>query len=86
MKGLKLPGSREDGTIERGQPVALLMESDVGLFIHLLSLLSLGVPVSEPYLVSLVFLVILQVWNLQLSAGTFAFCASECRCHFSFVT
>ena len=46
VKDLKLPKIREDGTIEKGQPVALLMESDVGLWIYLMSLLSLGVPVS----------------------------------------
>lgn len=48
VKEIKLPKVREDGTIERGQPVALLMESDVGLWIYLLSLLSLGIPVSTP--------------------------------------
>lgn len=46
VKGLKQPEIRDDGTIEKSQPVALLMESDVGLWIYLLSLLSLGVPVS----------------------------------------
>ena len=50
---LKLPKIREDGTIEKSQPVALLMESDVGLWIYLLSLLSLGIPVSIPFTIPL---------------------------------
>lgn len=46
VKELKLPKIQESVTIEKSKPVALLMESDVGLWIYFLSLLSLGVPVS----------------------------------------
>ena len=46
VKELRLPSRQDDGTIAKGQPIALLMENDVRLWIHLLSLLSLGVPVS----------------------------------------
>lgn len=42
---LKLPSSSNDGTVCKGPPVALFVESDVGLLIHLFSLMSLGVPV-----------------------------------------
>ena len=34
-----------DGSISKGGPIALFMESDVGLFIYLLSLLTLNIPV-----------------------------------------
>ena len=34
-----------DGTIRKSRPVALFMESDVGLFIHIAALLTLKVPV-----------------------------------------
>ena len=46
VKEVQLPDRQDDGTIAKGPPVALLMENDIGLWIHLLSLLSLGVPVS----------------------------------------
>lgn len=52
VKELKLPSRLDDGTIAKGQPVALLMENDLGLWIHLLSLLSLGVPVSKFHCIS----------------------------------
>jgi acyl-coenzyme A synthetase/AMP-(fatty) acid ligase/nucleoside-diphosphate-sugar epimerase len=42
---LQLPTVSEDGTVRKGAPVALLLESDVGLWIHEMALLSLGVPV-----------------------------------------
>ena len=35
----------DEGKVERGKPVALLVESDIGLLIHLFSLMGLGVPV-----------------------------------------
>ena len=35
-----------DGQKTKGKPVALFMESDAGLVLHLLSFLSIGVPVS----------------------------------------
>jgi acyl-CoA synthetase (AMP-forming)/AMP-acid ligase II len=44
---LELPRRQEDGEVVKGRPVALFMESDVGLVIQLLSLLSLGIPVSS---------------------------------------
>lgn len=43
---LKLPVIVNGGTVSKGSPVALMVESDVGLLIHLFSLMSLGVPVS----------------------------------------
>ena len=46
VPGLKGPEKGEDGKVSRGPPIALLMESDIGIFIYLLSLLSIGVPVS----------------------------------------
>ncbi|PVH96862.1 acetyl-CoA synthetase-like protein [Periconia macrospinosa] len=39
------PPVEKDGVVNKGSPVALLMESDVGLFIHQIALLGLGVPV-----------------------------------------
>lgn len=42
---LKLPCPGEDDRFSKGPPVALFMESDVGLWVHLLALISLGVPV-----------------------------------------
>ena len=42
---LELPHTGEDGRFIKGPPVALFMESDVGLWVHLLALLGLGVPV-----------------------------------------
>lgn len=43
LKELKLPSSSTDGMV--CAPVALYVESDVGLLIHLFSLMGLGVPV-----------------------------------------
>ena len=45
-----VPGSFEarlnsDGSISKSAPIALFMESDVGLFIYMLSLLTLNIPV-----------------------------------------
>jgi acyl-coenzyme A synthetase/AMP-(fatty) acid ligase/nucleoside-diphosphate-sugar epimerase len=42
---VQLPAASEDGSIRKGAPVALLLESDVGLWIHEMALLGLGVPV-----------------------------------------
>ena len=42
---LKLPLANSDGTVSKSPPVALFLESDVGLLIHLFSLMGLGVPV-----------------------------------------
>ena len=42
---LEIPRKNENGEFIKGKPVALFMESNVGILIHLLSLLSLGVPV-----------------------------------------
>jgi acyl-CoA synthetase (AMP-forming)/AMP-acid ligase II len=39
------PKRLENASFVKGAPVALFMESDVGLFIHQISLISLGVPV-----------------------------------------
>ena len=45
LKGLELQRLSGDGRSIKGSPVALFMESDVGLWIHLLALMGLGVPV-----------------------------------------
>ncbi|KIA75341.1 NRPS-like enzyme [Aspergillus ustus] len=42
---LQLLTVSEDGSIKKGAPVALLMESDVGLWIHEMALMGMGVPV-----------------------------------------
>ena len=42
---LERPFVNEDGSTTKGRPVALFMESDVGLWVHLLALMGLGVPV-----------------------------------------
>ena len=44
---LKLPSFVHGHMVGKSLPVALLVESDVGLLIHLFSLMSLGVPVSS---------------------------------------
>ena len=44
---LEIPRKNENGEVIKGKPVALFMESNVGILIHLLSLLSLGVPVRK---------------------------------------
>jgi hypothetical protein len=48
---LKLPYKGSGGNVFKGPPIALLVESDIGLLIHLLSGISLGVPVSMPLFV-----------------------------------
>ncbi len=40
------PALTESGELQKGPSVALLLESDIGLFIHLVALLSLGIPVN----------------------------------------
>ncbi|KAL9005017.1 MAG: hypothetical protein Q9188_002198 [Gyalolechia gomerana] len=42
---LRTPLVKSDGTVEKGGPIALLVESDVGLLVHLFSFMGLGVPV-----------------------------------------
>ncbi|KAK3695745.1 hypothetical protein B0T22DRAFT_509135 [Podospora appendiculata] len=42
---MQLPTTTSDGVTTKGPPVALLMESNVGLAIHILALMGLGVPV-----------------------------------------
>ncbi|KAL8722888.1 MAG: hypothetical protein Q9225_000721 [Loekoesia sp. 1 TL-2023] len=42
---LRTPAIKSDGTVEKGRPIALFVESDVGLLVHLFSFMSLGVPV-----------------------------------------
>lgn len=41
------PFLTQAGKVHRAPPVALFLESDVGLFVHLLALLSLEIPVSN---------------------------------------
>lgn len=47
---LSLPQKSDGGKVVKGTPVALLMDSDIGLLLHLLSLMGLGVPVSAQLL------------------------------------
>jgi long-subunit acyl-CoA synthetase (AMP-forming)/nucleoside-diphosphate-sugar epimerase len=44
ITNLQLPVLQENGVICRSTPVALFMESDIGLFVHIVALLGLGVP------------------------------------------
>ena len=37
----------KDGILEKGPPIALFLESDIGLFVYLTALLSLNIPVGE---------------------------------------
>lgn len=37
---------RSDGSVQKSRPVALFMESDLGLFLHIAALLTLNIPVS----------------------------------------
>lgn len=45
VKEVKIPHEDENGRLCRGPPIALAMDSDIGLLLHLFSLLSLGIPV-----------------------------------------
>ena len=45
VQEVELPHQDMNGRYQRGPPVALAMDSDIGLLVHMLSLLSLGVPV-----------------------------------------
>lgn len=44
IDNLQLPVLQDNGVISRSTPVALFMESDIGLFVHIVALLGLGVP------------------------------------------
>ena len=83
VKELRLPSRQDDGTIAKGRPVALLMENDVRLWIHLLSLLSLGVPVS---IVCCTAMPENAGWSLQLliKVGDAALHATEFKRHRTF--
>lgn len=41
-----LPSQQQDGAFVKGRPVALFINSDVGLLIYMVALMGLGVPVS----------------------------------------
>lgn len=43
---IKVPSKIDGGKFVKCQPVALFVDSDVGLLIHLFALMSLGIPVS----------------------------------------
>lgn len=45
VKEARLPIRKEDGRTTKCPPIALLVESDIGLIIHLIALLGVGVPV-----------------------------------------
>ncbi|KAF2792200.1 acetyl-CoA synthetase-like protein [Melanomma pulvis-pyrius CBS 109.77] len=44
IKELQLPREGDGGIITKGAPIALLLDSDVGLLVHFFALLGLGVP------------------------------------------
>ncbi|KAK7709575.1 putative secondary metabolism biosynthetic enzyme [Botryosphaeria dothidea] len=44
VSGLTLPHTGADGTFVKGPPVAILLESSVGLLVHEMALMGLGVP------------------------------------------
>ena len=46
VSGFREPEMRDDGKVLRAAPIALFMESDVGIFVFFLSLMAAGVPVS----------------------------------------
>lgn len=46
VKGIKRPHLDDGGRLVKAAPVALFLDSDIGLLTYLLSLLSIGVPVS----------------------------------------
>lgn len=48
IKELQLPIEGDGGNIIKGPPIALLLDSDVGLLVHFFALLGLGIPVSLP--------------------------------------
>jgi hypothetical protein len=45
VKGVHSAEFAEDGSVRKSQPIALFMESDVGLFIYIAALLTLNIPV-----------------------------------------
>lgn len=45
INNLQLPLLQDNGVMSRSTPVALFMESDIGIFVHIVALLGLGVPV-----------------------------------------
>lgn len=47
VEGAHLAVSRDDGTVHKAPPVALFLESDVGLFIYITALLAMNIPVSS---------------------------------------
>lgn len=49
VKEARLPVRKEDGRTTKCPPIALLVESDIGLIIHLIAWLGLGVPVLSPF-------------------------------------
>ncbi|KAF2469202.1 acetyl-CoA synthetase-like protein [Lindgomyces ingoldianus] len=42
---LQLPNKNDQGTVARGKPIALLVDSDIGLLIHFFAFVGLGIPV-----------------------------------------
>lgn len=62
---LKTPTRGENsGMVEKGAPIALLMESDVGLFIYKLALIGMGVPVSFTLINSFISHTLIDAMNL----------------------
>jgi hypothetical protein len=47
VDGARRAAKDESGRMVKSKPVALYMESDVGLFVHLVALLTLNIPVSS---------------------------------------
>jgi hypothetical protein len=48
VKELQVPMKDEEGTILKGAPIALILDSDVGLLAYFFALAGLGVPVRPP--------------------------------------
>jgi hypothetical protein len=81
VAGIQLPSHGQDGKIKKSAPVALFMESDIGLWIYVVALMGLGVPVSgsgclgRRIPVSYLKLPILTFWK-----GCASFCTIKSGC------
>jgi hypothetical protein len=53
VKELQIPILDEKGTIAKGAPIALLLDSDIGLLAYFFALAGLGIPVRSPQHLSL---------------------------------
>lgn len=69
---LQLPTPNRSGQLSKGPPIALLAESDFGLLLHALSLISLGIPVRK-FLTMILFIIISNSF-----LGSPALCKIKC--------